>query len=249
MKKTIITACILVFLAATSAFATEVSAGLTYDSQGDSFLIGTEFSLEETFENNSNLSAELSYENNGVYSASLLYNKYLSIFVLSGGINNNINKTGIVPFITGGAGIILNDFSLLASGGLNLSHDNVFKPDTYFCSADIIFDTGESIIDLSFLYKLNNSSAGSNSKIGGGLVFTAYKEDTPAEIKILTDVLYVNNTVTNISGVAVDAGLGIHVYLPFMSIKLKTMVDAWNPERQLNSPIPFSIGLSTGFVL
>lgn len=249
MKKTqVIISTFLLFIT-TFTFCTEITAGLTYDTHLDSFMVGTELSLEESFKDNSSLSAKLIHLNSGPYAASLIYSKLQDLFIFSGGLNYTITPTAIIPFITSGAGIILRDFSLLASSGVNLNPENIFDPDQYTCSADVLLDSGESIIDLSFLYNLKKAAEGIKSSIGGGLLFTAYQNGAPAEICIMTDVQYIKDEIDGHSGLAVNAGAGINVYLSFMSIKLKAIADAINPARPSGTAMPYFISLSTGWKL
>lgn len=229
--------------------ATEFTTGLIYDSHQEAFPVGADFTLEETFENGSSLSVGLAYKNAGAYTASIMYNNFFDVFLLSGGLSYDISKTGIYPGISAGTGIVLKRFSFIAAGGANLNYADVLRPDSYNCSADIIFDTTESIIDLKFLFNSLNSTAGKTTKIGGGLVFTAYEQGTPATIDLIANAQYVTDTATEINGVEANAGFGINVTLPFMSIHLKTLVDVMKPGSKLLMNPPFSIGLSTGFTL
>lgn len=247
MKRNIII--LLLILITFPVFCTEISTGLTYDSHQAEFPIGADFSLEETFENNSSLFVGLAYKNEGTYTASIMYKKMLSLFMISGGLNYDISKTGIYPGIAAEAGIVLKKFSFTAAGGANLNYADLLKPESYNCSADIIFDTSESIIDLKFLVNSFNSAVGKTTKIGGGLLFTAYQQGAPATIDFIANAQYVTDTVSGVNGVAANAGMGINVTLPFMSIHLKTLVDVMQPGSKLLLNPPFSIGLSAGFVL
>lgn len=227
-------------------FSTELTTGLTYDSHEDSFPIGTDFAIEEVFSDGSSLKTGLAYQNAGAYTASFTYCKFLNEFMLSGGINYDIKTTGISQNIAFGTGLIFKEFSLLASGSLRINPDNIFIPDAYSCTADLIFDTSEQIVDLSFLYVSQTSGTATSSRIGGGFVFTAYQEGAPADIDMITSVYYVDNSISNVRGLAVSAGMGINVYLPSMSIKLKGVADILDPEYT-GSALPYSISIGTGF--
>lgn len=248
MKKRIVLTSLLL-LTLTTVFCTEVTTGLTYDSHQESFPVGADFGIKETFEDQSSLSVSLAYKNAGAYTASIMYNKYISMFLLSGGLNYDISVAGITPGIAFGAGFVYKSFALTGAFTSNINPENIFKPYYYTTSADVIFDTPESIIDLSFLYTSKKTDAGKAEKIGGGLVFTARQEGAPATIDVITDVLYVTDAVNDITGIIADTGLGVNVILPFMTIKLKTLIDVMNPELPKGANKPFSIGLSTGFVL
>lgn len=238
---------LLLFAAAFPAFSTELRTGLTYDSHQAEFPIGADFSLEETFENESSLSVGLAYKNAGAYTASILYNKYFDYFLLSGGLNYDISTTGIAPGIAAGAGFVVKDFSLTAGFTSDINAENIFKPQFWACTADMIMDTKESIIDLSFQYSKKQSLQGVRSKIGGGFKFTAYQDGAPADIDIIVNVLYLD--APGVFGISADAGMGINVYLPFMDISLKVVADVMTPELPTGSKTPFCITLSTGFKL
>lgn len=231
------------------AFSTELTTGLTYDSHQETFPVGADFSLTETFEDESELSVSLDYKNAGAYTASIMYDRYFTNFLLSGGLSYDISTEGISPTIAAGTGLVLNKFSFLAGGNANLNADNIFLPTFYSCYADMIFDTPEAIIDLSFLYSSLSSSIHMTRKIGGGIVFTAYEEGVPASIDIIGEVLYVTDTKCDIKGIAATTGMCFNINLPVLTLHLKTLVDVKNPELPAGSGIPFSIGISAGFTL
>lgn len=248
MKRlTIFTTIVILFLS--NAFSTEITTGLTYDSHNAAFPVGADFSLTETFEDGSDLSAGLTYKNAGAYTASLLYNKIINVFMLSGGLNYDLSKDCILPGVHAGAGLVFNRFSFIAAGGANLNPENIFFPNAYNCTADVIFDTTESIIDLSFLFSSQETTSGKNTKLGGGIKFTAYQDGAPATIDILVNAAKVVDPVSDINGVTADAGMGINVMLPFMSIHLKTLMDVVIPGVKFGTKLPFSVSLSTGFKL
>ncbi len=239
----------ITFITVIPAFSTEVTTGLTYDSSNVSFPFGTEFSIKETFEDDSYLSAGLVYKNAGAYTASFSYSKFLSVALLSGGFNYDIRTTGISQNIAVGTGVVLKKFSLLASGALRLNPADIFNPDMYSCSADVIFDTNNRIVGLSFLYSSQKKSSGTENKIGGGFVFTAYEQGAPADINVSADVYYVDNTSASGPGFAADAGMGMNVYLPFMVIHVKGAADILKPGTPFGQNVPYTIGLSTSFSL
>lgn len=248
MKKTIIIIT-LSFLIVSHVFCTEVTAGLTYDSHDEEYPVGAVFSLEETFENESSLSVGLNYKSEGAYAASILYNKFLNIFVLSGGLNYDLRSAGIMPGINAGTGIVLKDFSFIVAGGANLNPQDIFRPNAFNCTADVIFDTDESIIDLSFLFSSQETAAGKTTRLGGGLIFTAYQPTSPATIDLITNVYKVTDTAGSQNGISANAGMNLNISLSFMSIHLKTLVDVKKPGVSFGGKLPFSITLSTGFKL
>lgn len=240
---------LIILIPAIPAFTTEVTTGLTYDSANVSFPFGTEFAITETFEDNSQLSAGLVYKNSGTYRASFTYSKFLSAAVLSGGFNYDIRTSGISQSIALGTGVVLNHFSAIVSGALRLNPADIFSPDMYNCSGDIIFDTKNRIIGLSFLYSVQKKGAVKENKLGGGVSFTAYEQGAPADIGVNADVYYVDDKAAGKTGFAADAGMKINVYLPFMTIHAKGTADILNPDIASGKNIPFTIGLSTEFKL
>lgn len=246
MKRILFIFFIFLILFSLPAFSTELTTGLTYDSHPGTFPVGTDFSLKEEFEDNSSLTAGLAYKNAGAYTASFSYTKVLSLFLLSGGLNYDIKTSGISQNLSCGAGIVFTDFSVIASGSLRINPENIFSPDSYSCSADLILDTKESIIDLKCQYSSQARGNGKTEKIGGGFVFTAYEEGAPADIDIITNVCYLKNPVDNLYGLITSAGMGINVYLPFMTLRVKGVADITDPEYT-GHDIPYTLSLSTSF--
>jgi len=184
MKKRLVFIILLIFLCPLLFCEASFFLGGVYDSfQGKNW--GLEGSIDADFMRNASLSAKIDYRYNNNYSMNFTAAYTPSIFLLGGGLDFKINKSGVFPGIKADVGFRIGTMLLFTIyGTLGINASNVKAPTMFELGTDIRFVSKYLALQLNGFYTQESGSSFLSRDLFAQTSMTIYKEGFLYSLKV-----------------------------------------------------------------